>query len=477
MLALLLAACASPPRALSDAAADSAIVFYVDTLRADRVGWASYRLDGRSPTPRLDALAAEGTVFAQARSAAPWTHVATASLFTGLEPAVHGAGFSGPVRDESRQKGRVHVLDPAFTTLAEAAEAAGLRTAMFARNRYLGLGLEQGFEVWVDPPSGSAATQADRAIDWLDTLDEDDRFLLVVHFMDVHTPNHSRAGDRARFAASRELSGEDLDFARRWHRRYGKAHPERVPGFADYRARREALYAASLHAVDAAADRVIAALPEWRRPRTLVVFTADHGEEFWDHAALEARAYADPRRQVGMGHGHTLFDELLRVPLLAWQPGVVEAARVEAPVSLLDLAPTVLGWLGIPDAAARQGVDLGPALRGAATPPDRPLFFDGICFGHAREAVLDGGWKYVRSWREPDLLFDLAADPAEQADLSAEEPDELARLAAILDARLAEDAALGERLRGGAAPDAPALTAGERAELEALGYLEPGSSR
>jgi arylsulfatase A-like enzyme len=80
--------------------------------------------------------------------------------------------------------------------------------------------------------------------------------------------------------------------------------------------------------------------------QTLFVVTADHGEEFWDHAEVERRLSGDPREIWGIGHGHSLFQELLRVPLVVAGPRVARGRRVDCGVSLLDVAPSVLECWG-----------------------------------------------------------------------------------------------------------------------------------
>jgi arylsulfatase A-like enzyme len=151
--------------------------------------------------------------------------------------------------------------------------------------------------------------------------------------------------------------------------------------------------------------------------RTLVVVTADHGEEFGEHG--------------GEFHGATLYEEILRVPLLVAMPGIA-ARRVDAPVSLLDVAPTIVelagGGRGRLDAA--DGTSLAGAMRGEALEA-RAVLAETVRYGRGSRAIVEGGWKLVyegraRTWE----LFDLGKDPGEQRVVTDEEPEVMKRLAA-----------------------------------------------
>ena len=126
--------------------------------------------------------------------------------------------------------------------------------------------------------------------------------------------------------------------------------------------------------------------------RTLVSLFADHGEEFLEHAAIARRWNHDPRDLAGIGHGHSHFQELLHVPWAAWGPGVPRGRRVEAPVSLLDLAPTLAAWLGVAPFVPGAGRTLPAGAPTASLvgrsradldgpPDDAPLLAEAIAYG------------------------------------------------------------------------------------------------
>jgi hypothetical protein len=182
---------------------------------------------------------------------------------------------------------------------------------------------------------------------------------------------------------------------------------------------------------------VLRALPEEVLRDTLVVLTADHGEELFDHG--------------GWKHGHTLYEEQVRVPfLLRWDRRLAPGRR-PGEVALLDLAPTILSAAGAPVPPELPGADLMPALRGERALPARPVLAQRLSFGPLLAGVVAGGWKLVvYNEREPFApadelqratfaldarrlerlaLFDLAADPRELRNLAHERPDKVAELA------------------------------------------------
>jgi hypothetical protein len=188
------------------------------------------------------------------------------------------------------------------------------------------------------------------------------------------------------------------------------------------------------------------------RESSVVVILSDHGEEFWEHGSVL--------------HAHTLYQELLHVPLLLRAPGRDGGVRIAARVSLLDVVPTLLQLLGLPAPPDAQGRSLVPLLDGAGEPP-RPVFAEGFAFDAKLQAVIDGDAKAIRRLDTGEVaLYDLAADPAEQRDLATARPDERERLRALL------DGALG-RAHASQSPALPADVAPETAErLRQLGYID-----
>jgi arylsulfatase A-like enzyme len=251
--------------------------------------------------------------------------------------------------------------------------------------------------------TAGASDMVDRALHALSEETGRPRFLYL-HFMDPHDPytpppDLARAADPG-YTGKLTFTGGTL---------YSILRGEQPVSDADLRHAR-ALYDAEV----AGMDREIARLLERLKPRLLegraiVAFTADHGEEFMDHGAL--------------GHEHTLYQELIHVPLILSFHGILEAGRVvEVPVRLMDLAPTLLDLAGLPVEPSFHGRSLLPALRGAAPQASEPIFSEEDFTGYRttsprmRSARM-GGVKIILYQRG---IFDLGPWRSEAFDLSAD---------------------------------------------------------
>ena len=395
------------------------VLITVDTLRADRV----LGPDGprRVPTPAIDGLLADSVVFSEARAAAPWTKPSLATLLTGLAPLVHGT---------TNRRAR---LPREIDTLAERLRAAGYRTGGLGLNAHLepAFGFDQGFDAYAFPARPdygialgarvlerlvparfpelfpSTAAIAGAAVDWIDDHAQEP-FFLWVHVLDPHWPYEPPA----EWLAHPELE------PRRW------GEPAMVtsvqagnvkPGQAE-RERVAELYAGEIRYVDAELARVLAALRErGLYERALIVFASDHGEEFWEHGRYE--------------HGHTLYDEVLRVPLAFKLSGAEVRTRVDAPVSTAALMPTVLDLLGLPfDEQQLSSRSLAPWWRAPDEARVEPLFAAGTYyFGEKRGVVFDGKKLVLELDTGRSELYDLTRDPRELSSIAAAAPEAVRR--------------------------------------------------
>lgn len=373
----------SAPELLAPAApgpAPHVLVYVVDCLRADHVGAYGY---ARPTTPHFDALARHAVVFEQAWSCASWTKPSVACLLTGLPGVRHGAR----TLDDA--------LDPGVTTLAEVFGRAGYASAAFVDNPFVSaasFGLTRGFDSVRQAPAAPGrrnvnslegdAFKLQRALaPWL-LAHADRRFLLYAHSIDLHAEYRPRP-----------------PFTRLFTR------PGAAPRDVD-------LYDAELRANDEAFGRLVALL---RRvglyERTLIVLTADHGEEFGEHGAWR--------------HGHTLNQGLLQVPLIVKLPGPTRAGRrVADPVSNVDVLPTLLDLAGLPRPAGVEGRSLRPLVEGRARAARRTIFAEQLSPHEALYAARDARYKAVQQLlpRPARRLFDLSRDPHERHDLSAAPP-------------------------------------------------------
>jgi arylsulfatase A-like enzyme len=422
----------------------------LDTLRADHLPSYGY---ARDTAPFLASLASRGVLFERALAAAPSTTPSHMTLFTSLPPSVHGL-----LGNET-----LTVLPPGAPTLAEALRGAGFATGAVTEGGGIALhyGFERGFDAYVEnpvpvphQPGLQSPVTFDAGLAWL-RANGDRRSFLFLHTYEVHGPYHAPERYRALFAQGPPDLASDPRL--RPHQR--PVHYDREIRFVDDELRR--LFAA-LEA-------------EGRLARTLVVVTSDHGEEFLEHEY--------------MGHGATLSDLVLRVPLLVVGPGVPAGRRVEAPVGLIDLAPTLLEWLGAPGLPGAMGRSFAGLLRGEEPGPawrERPNFAETwFVRGFGAEgpkpvqqpsyAVQAGSRKLVRLRAGEGhryAYYDLARDPGERHDLYAADPQAAADLRALLDAYPEQAAARHRALLGAPADGRGGVGPEREAQLRALGYLE-----
>lgn len=437
------------------------LLVVLDTARADKLG--SYGHEG-GLTPRLDELAGQGARFEHVTAHAPWTLPSTASLLTSLHPQEHGAGGSldlTPLSEGKPPKIRFSALPSAVETVAETFRDAGWRTGAVVNVDFLdeGFGLTQGIDDvdarWYESNAEvrSATETTDQALRWMGQRAQlDEPFFLLAHYFDAHAVYAPPAEYRRAFAAPQDRDSESFVFGTRAHMLMLRS--DRLELEPAILARAERLYEAELAYIDAEVGRLLDGLDALGlADDTVVLLTADHGEEFLDHGGFE--------------HGHTLYDELVRVPLLVRLPGLVRAGTVvDAAAGLIDVAPTLCELAGIEAPRAFAGHSLVPALRGEAV-PSRPQLAHGNFWGEPLTSWTSGRWKLIvipDGAGERLELYDLDADPLERTDLSATDPERASALRAEL-------TAVTTHLAARAAGEDVELDEAMRARLRALGYL------
>lgn len=445
---LLLAACAPAP----PAPAESVLFVLVDALRRDHVG-----VYGRSPspTPALDRLAAQGVVFDQATATSSWTRSSIASMFASRFPTSLGVlGRDDVVRDD-------------VVMLAEALRDRGFRTlgVWTNGNANQAFGFAQGFDVFQYPelergypndfvvPTAEGVTK--KALALVDTVAPGGRFFLFAHYVDAHDPYLPRP----EFATSPEPAGAFSGSRRDLERLDAMAQPRPVD--LD---RVKFLYRNAVAYADHWVGELLNGLRARQRDRNLlVVVTADHGEGLWAHGVR--------------GHGRDLYEDMTGVPLIVASTSrpAGAPARISMPVSLVDLAPTIVHAVGLPVVPGFTGTDLAP-FAPEPTRPGRssPVYSEVTLDGVDLESIRSGSYKLIRSrggtHPKPTELFDLVTDPGEKDNVIGARPDQAVRMSLDL-------AATGDALRKGAivAPQAGRLDTQTRDNLRALGYL--GGSR
>lgn len=422
----------------TDVERPNVLLIISDTTRADRIGCFG---NERGLTPAIDALAADGVRFAAAYSHAPWTLPSTASLLTSLHPTEHGAGGQVP---------EFTGLDADAESVVEVFQEAGWRTGAVVNVDFLAasFGLARGFD-WVDEkwfPSNSNVRRAtpttDAALGWL-RESGDEPFFLLVHYFDPHAVYDPPGDYRKRFASAQDRDNEEFVFGTRRDMmalRQGQLEldPEVIARAAD-------LYDGEVAYTDAQIGRLLDHLKtSGLDERTVVVFTADHGEEFLDHGGFE--------------HGHSMFDELLRVPLIVRWPGGPRGRVVDEVVRHIDLAPTLCGLAGLPVPEQFAGASLLDVRA------DRPVLAHGNFWGEPRTAFVSGGYKFIVDAQQRGALFELSGDPREKKNLVLERPEVVERMRRELETMEAH-------LQAAAAGEPIEMTPEVEEMMRSIGYL------
>ncbi len=411
--------CDQKPAAPAASSRPNVLLVTFDTTRADYL--SCYGRPGNT-TPAIDAVAREGIRFANCYTPAPITLPAHASIMTGLYP------FQHKLRDNG-----AGVLDEKAVTLAELFKAAGYRTGAFVgayvlHSRY---GLNQGFEVYSDEFQGIGARMedgaefaerraqavSDAALAWVDQKD-DRPFFLWVHYFDAHAPYEP---------PGRAAGGDPRD-----------------------------AYAAEISYADGELSRVLRKVEELShhaKRQSWYIMTADHGEGLGDHGEET--------------HGFFTYNTTLHVPLVIKGAGIQKIGVSKAPVSLIDIYPSLARWLQFPLPYEIAGTELPLAPESGGDV--RPLYFETMVPFHLYgwsplEGVVVSQEKLVRA--PTTEFYDLAADPGETRNLASVRKERTMELAAML----------GDVQRN--SPGIPVFSAGKQEideaslqKLRSLGYV------
>ncbi len=381
------------------------ILISIDTMRADRVG---------PHTPHINSYADGGTLFTNAETQIPFTLPSHTALMTSTYPFQNGV-----------EENAGHV-PPNLTTLAEVLRGHGYQTGAFIGSIFLEreLGLDRGFDTYDSPFNFEAFSKLSGSM------------LFAGGPQNPYSIRESRPGALVLLAAKRWMAT---------HR--GQPVFVFVHLFDLHKPYRLASYDSEVESVDKLLGGFADTLKQegwWQK--SLVAITADHGEGLGDHGESD--------------HGYFVYESTLHVPLIMhWPEGAAPLpARVDDPIGLIDVAPTILNFLKIPVPASFRGAGFRPA-------ENRPVISESTygrdCFGWAPlRAIRQGVLKYIEA-PKPEL-YNLAKDPKEQINLINTDPADAVKLRAEL-LKLITTSANSDQ------PDP-----NRNAVLKSLGYLAPG---
>lgn len=430
--------------------APNLVIVTADALRADYCSVYG----GAASTPSLERLADAGAKFERFYSLAPWTSPALYGFFSsryppGLTPAAVGKESARWIRESSTYALIEDYWIGTGERLSAELRARGYRIAAAVGNPVLQADdwlLKDTEELRIAEFSFTEIRGPFRAIPvvqyaasrcWPDSFARkpvdmtrsvtqfaeayiryarEQPFMLWLHYFDPHTPYDPPS-------EYRELDGRWPYFPPDSYRKMAlwdmvnwiKDMPETDRGYV------RSLYQGEIEYMDAGVGRILDAIETNGISRnTYVIFSADHGEELWDHEGIE--------------HGHSLFEDQIRVPFIVRGPGI-KRATVHSPVSAIDALPTIRDWMSLPGSPGAYGVSLAQALSGDGDFPERPVFVQSTSlFTQPLQTVIDGKFKAIHGthsglWS----LFDLDADRAERSDLAGGDSDALSRLKRLMD--------------------------------------------
>ena len=381
-----------PARARPTAQARNTIVLTIDTLRASKL--RPYNRETRVRTPVFDAFSEDATLFANAQSPENWTKPAVASILTSLYPMTHGT------------KQDAASLPDAALTLGEVYQQAGFRTGTFLANGYVSdrFGFKQGWNHYTNYIRENRSTEAENvfreAARWIEE-NKEHRFFVYIQTIDPHVPYdppdeflrmYDPSPDEYTGIVRNRMTGNQLGDAKTGRLTFSAADAARLAALHDgeisYHDRELGVFLEKLRELGLYDD-------------TVFVITSDHGEEFNEHGSW--------------GHGHSVYQELLHVPMVVRFHGAGAAGlRVPQVVSTMDIAPTVLEANGIAVPEEFEGRSMIGSMHGAFPAGPAVAFSD---FLDDRRVIRAGRWKLILRGNLTWTMFDLEEDPGETRQL------------------------------------------------------------
>lgn len=376
------------------------IFIVIDCLRADHLSCSSYH---RQTTPFLDSLVNRSWFFPHHYTVAPWTYPSILSLLTGLTPDNHG----GRIVSEEMRHFNVKDLPNRCQapTLVDILEKLSYQSYYFSSIITADLSFKGVFQSSDCQSKHSAEELIKRCRIELKSALKQNK-LIYLQLGDLHEPIEIPSF----YLKKWEGVDQQINNIKKWAYHFQGEYKR--SGFPLYKFNRIKLYDAALNYIDNQIKYFFTFLQEeGLLEKTIVVITSDHGEEFWDHVGIEEKLFQDPRHICGVGHGHSLFQELMRVPLIIVDPE--KQGKKEKGISAsIDVVPTLLDLMGIETDCVFDGI---PLTKGCS---ERVLTSGDLSYGFEQKAAMIYPWKIIEckalQWK---LVYNLQKDPQEQQNL------------------------------------------------------------
>ncbi len=453
------------------------LIITIDTVRADTF----YAPDDNNYPDRLSPWLKQARVYRQAQSVSPWTIPAIATVLTGYAPNQHGAGaFQQNIANLDAELPS-SVL-PEVATITEHLVKLGFTTNAISAHPWFfsNFGLQRGFDKinkrkkredidsWfakslhnrklmqaAADAKAKAEARMETRVRTQKRIDTTQRNFTYIHYMEAHGRHTDKVNEYfiklSTAEITRNLTWTDLSACR--------------AGVIAGMCRRYLVYTqAVLDLRDSLANTLEQLDKSGLLEETLVLVYSDHGEEFHDHLSQALADNHDPREVRGFGHGNSLYEEQLHIPLLIWHPNDSKGRVITTPVSLLDVVPSILDWLGV-DISTDDFP--GMLLDKAEKTKGRVLYASNIAYGPEQISVRDGNLKSIwNTVTDRSRYFDLQKDPDEQNPLTGDD------LVLHFDTLTGDYLELASTKIG----ETPEIDAEQLERLKSIGYLQGNDS-
>jgi len=340
------------------------ILIVPDALRADHLGCYGY---GRPTSPQIDKFAADALLFEKAMSNSPWTKPSMGSVFTSRYPHEHKAfAWMDNLSDECLTIAEI------FRNRNYATFAIQTNPSITEKHNF-----KQGFQYYHEMVQEKGETVTSNFNSWV-KRHKKKPFFAYLHYMDTHVPYNAPQEFSKIFGLKDDAMFTPGEFQTMDVRLLGEM------GLSKHDKQSLVnLYDASIKYFDSNFAKIVNNLKKLGiLNKTIIILTSDHGEEFWEHD--------------GFAHGHTVYNELLHVPLIIGYSPHLPGTQIKSYVELLDFFPTILSLVRMRNDFKLRGRDLATAAP-ANKQINKEILFEGVLFGYERKGIIKDGWKLIEN--------------------------------------------------------------------------------